>query len=162
MTRRNLLARVGTLLASVGLTGIATAMPKETSNMSIHINQDSPDTCPCSYKYAWDDEAPGEVVYTLVEVVNRCEFHQAVVDQSFISTVVGENQRKNIAVYIICQYYVEFGLGNSHLAELPDWQFTFGRTLQLYWPNSNVSQAFKTAIQEDCDERFGLGKVEVL
>ena len=125
-------------------------------NVAIKIQNYAPDTCTCVVQESWDDSLPADqVVYSLVSILHRGDEHAAIVDGSLFSVLYEENKRKNKAWNKAIE---ASGLASGRVV----WSFNVARTLQLSFPQDNVSANIKAQIQLWCDSNLGVGKVVVL
>ena len=67
--------------------------------MATQTTRWSPDTCPCSHEYTWDDTEPAATrTHTFARTVRKCPAHAALSDRNAYTAVTDENPRKNRAI----------------------------------------------------------------
>ena len=144
--------------------------------MTIHTTRWSPDTCGCVVEYEWDDALPEEErVHTAGNIVNRCPAHSAnhfSDNTDHYSTVLEENQRKNITIAEAMDLHPEELVtmdenGNKILKRHINVKHIFhgtgkNRTLQIAFKGANLDKAKKSQIHSRAEKRFGIGKVVVI
>lgn len=120
----------------------------------IKVQSFSPDTCTCQVQESWDDSLPSDqVTYTLASIIHRGPEHDYIPDDTLLSTLYEEVRRKNRAWNKAAELS---GLPNDNVA----WGYDAGRTLSISFPNNNVPNATKAAIQDWCDTNL-VGPVTV-
>lgn len=116
----------------------------------------SPDTCDCILEYEWDDTKPeSERTHSFKRVVQLCEHHETLSGIEAYNEVCSENTRKNQT----------FGLAREVKPELEledyTWSFDANRKLKVgFLGKLNATE--KAAVQAKLDEKFGIGKAEVI
>ena len=142
----------------------------------IHTTTWSPDTCDCKFEYDWDDTlTPEQRVNTVSKVIQTCSTHQIIKlnPNSHFSTVADENVRKN---KVHSQFFTVAGMTDS--ISNPDgsttivfkdgievtYNFTgtdYARVLNITVVGYNLTGGQKNAIQNWCNNTFGISKVNI-
>ena len=119
----------------------------------------TPDTCTCTVDYSWDTEVdPRLRTHTYHTTIRTCPDHSGLSGAALYDALSDQNKRKNITI----------GFARTARANLDvramDFTFTgedADRVLHISFPRTTLSPSEKTSIQNDCDTRFGAGKVAV-
>lgn len=119
----------------------------------------SPDTCDCVLEYEWDDSLPeNQRTHSFKGTVRLCEHHKSLAADKACSAAVSENTRKNIA----------FGETQKIRPDLTIEDYTWSfegtgadRKLKVGFLGK-LAATEKAAVQAKLDEKFGVGKAEVI
>jgi hypothetical protein len=150
--------------------------------MRIHYQTWVPDTCRCKVEEKHDldiKDSPME----LSRVIRKCPAHVSVADNELYGVLYsnpdGENKRKNQILRVLLEHEDVKGIGLATLRAASDgkivpqlregveyaWSFTGegkDRVLHVEIKGQEVQKAKKQEIKDYCDQKYGVGKVEMV
>lgn len=137
----------------------------------------SPDTCPCTLHYSWDDSVPADQrVHTPVESVTthdgtvlltkRCQYHvTSNIVEGLHGLVIGENQRKNnVHADLLASFKSALGTtgpnGNIVFKDnVISWSFDGNRDVVISVKGLTTNQLNNA--QSAANAKYGAGKITV-